>query len=67
MKHPSKVAHIEFGHQPHEPLAERVLVTAMALNPLVWLDRTQLLAAAGRVAVRALLEPRTLGRTMASL
>ena len=62
-----KAADIDFERQPPEPLAERVLVTAMALNPLVWLDRTQLLAAAGRVAVRALLEPRTLGRTMASL
>jgi len=67
MTHTSKVAHIEFGHQPPEPLAERVLITAMAMNPLVSLDPSQLLAAAGRVAVGALLEPRTLGRTMASL
>jgi len=32
-----------------EGIAERVLVSAMAMNPLVALDRSQLLAAGGRV------------------
>ncbi len=41
-------------------LAERTLVSAMALNPLVALDRSQLLSAAGRVAARALAHPKPL-------
>jgi polyhydroxyalkanoate synthase len=40
------------------------MLTAMVLNPLVAMDRSQMLAAAARVAVRALAEPRvTAGRT----
>src|SRR5262249_37282986 len=50
-----------------EPVAERILVTAMVLNPLVSLDRTQLLAAAGRVGIRALLEPQLMGRVLAGM
>src|SRR5215831_19843196 len=41
-------------------LADRALVTAMALNPLVAFDRSQLFAAAGRVAARALTHPKPL-------
>src|SRR5262249_56900577 len=49
-------------------LVERTLVSAMALNPLVALDRGQLLAAAGRVAARAVARPKPLGaRTTALL
>ena len=47
-----------------EPVAERILVTAMVLNPLVSLDRTQLLAAAGRVGVAR--APRAAGSSAAS-
>src|SRR5262249_42858816 len=53
--------------QTADAVAERVMVTAMALNPLVSLDRTQLLAAAGRVGIRALLEPKVLGRVVADV
>jgi len=42
-------------------LADRALVSAMALNPLVALDRSQLVSAAGRVAARALAHPKPLG------
>src|SRR5262245_40449691 len=42
-------------------------MTAMVMNPLVSLDPSQLLAAAGRVAVRAALEPRALGRVVAGV
>jgi len=48
------------GHLPSQDLSERTLVTAMALNPLVALDRSQLLAAAGRIAARALAHPKPL-------
>jgi polyhydroxyalkanoate synthase subunit PhaC len=54
------------GHPVSRDLAEQTLVTAMALNPLVALDRTQLLYAAGRVAARALAHPKPLrGRATA--
>ena len=39
----------------------------MAVNPLIALDRSHMLAAAGRVAVRSLLEPRTLLRAVLGL
>jgi len=50
-----------------EQLTERVLVTAMVMNPLVALDNSQLLAAGGRVVVRSLLSPKALGRSFAGL
>ena len=48
-------------------LAERTVVTAMAMNPLVALDRSQMLAAAGRVAARSLVRPRALARRTGAL
>jgi len=51
----------------HEPLVERALVSAMAINPLVVMDRSQLLAAASRVLARGLVEPRVLGRGVTGL
>src|SRR5262245_34434477 len=54
------------GSRP-EPLAERVVISAMAVNPLVAMDRSQLLAAAYRPLVRAVFEPRVLGRRVAAL
>jgi polyhydroxyalkanoate synthase len=48
-------------------LAERTVVTAMAMNPLVALDRSQMLAAAGRVAARSLVRPRALARRSGAL
>ena len=50
-----------------ESLSERALVSAMAVNPLVVMDRSQLLAAGSRVLVKGLVEPRVLGRRAASL
>ena len=55
------------GHLLSRDLAERTLVTAMALNPLVALDRSQLFAAAGRVAARALAHPKPLRGRAATL
>ena len=55
------------GEPATEALAERLLITAMAVNPLITLDRSQLLAAAGRVGVRAVLEPRVFGRAVAGV
>jgi polyhydroxyalkanoate synthase len=52
---------------PAEALAEKVLLTAMAVNPLISLDRTQLAAAAGRVGVRAVLEPMVFARVVAGV
>jgi polyhydroxyalkanoate synthase subunit PhaC len=52
---------------PAEALAEKVLITAMAVNPLISLDRTQLAAAAGRVGVRAVLEPMVFARVVAGV
>jgi len=51
----------------HDPLGERVLISAMAVNPLVVMDRSQLVAAAARVLIRGLLEPERLGRRVAGL
>jgi polyhydroxyalkanoate synthase len=51
----------------HEALTERVIMSAMAVNPLVALDGSQLLAAGARVVARALDEPRVLGRCAARL
>jgi len=54
------------SQQASRDLAERGLVTAMALNPLVAFDRSQLFAAAGRVAARAIAHPKPLrGRATA--
>ncbi len=50
-----------------DAIAEKILITAMVVNPLVSLDPTQLLAAAGRIGVRALLEPRLLGQAVAGV
>ncbi len=50
-----------------DQVAERVLVSAMVMNPLVALDNSQLLAAGGRLVVRSLLSPRVLGRALAGL
>jgi polyhydroxyalkanoate synthase len=51
----------------HEPIAERALITAMAFNPLVSLDPTQLVAAAGRVLARAAMRPREVAKIGADL
>src|SRR5262249_47439659 len=58
---------LNVAETPSETGAERILVTAMVLNPLVSLDRTQLLAAAGRVGIRALLDPQLLARVLAAV
>src|SRR5262249_20223832 len=58
---------LNVAETPTEAVPERILVTAMVLNPLVSLDRTQLLAAAGRVGIRALLEPQPLGRVVTEM
>ncbi|HSD10953.1 MAG TPA: alpha/beta fold hydrolase [Candidatus Binatia bacterium] len=42
--------------------AERSLISAMAVNALVSLDRSQILAAAGRLAARAVMDPGLLSR-----
>jgi polyhydroxyalkanoate synthase len=42
--------------------AERSLISAMAVNALVSLDRSQILAAAGRLAARAIMSPGLLSR-----
>jgi polyhydroxyalkanoate synthase len=47
--------------------SERVLMTAMTMNPLVALDRSQLLAAGGRVLAGALRSPAVLARSLAGL
>ena len=62
-----KVAEVETAEPLAESFAERLLVTAMVVNPLVSLDPTQLLAAAGRIGARALVQPRVLGRVVAGL
>jgi polyhydroxyalkanoate synthase len=54
-----------FGH--YRDLAERTLVTAMTVNPLAAMDRSQLVAAFGRVAARAIVHPRPLARRSAHL
>lgn len=51
----------------NEELAERAIVTAMTVNPLVAMDSSQLLAAAGRVAARALMRPAVFGRRTVGL
>src|SRR5881397_1512500 len=47
--------------------AEGSMISAMAVNALVSLDRTQILAAAGRLAARALMNPGLLARTSLGL
>jgi polyhydroxyalkanoate synthase len=46
----------------YRQLAERTLVTAMTVNPLAAMDRSQILAALGRVAARAIAHPEPLLR-----
>src|SRR5262245_9177066 len=55
------------SQDPSRVLAERTLVTAMNLNPLVALDRSQLVAATGRVAARAIVHPSALKNRAAGL
>jgi polyhydroxyalkanoate synthase len=43
--------------EPYRDLAERTLVTAMTVNPLAAMDRSQLVAALARVAARAAVHP----------
>src|SRR5262249_3405162 len=53
------------AHDPHlsyRELAERTLVTAMTVNPLAAMDRSELLAALARVAARAGMRPELLAR-----
>jgi polyhydroxyalkanoate synthase len=57
---------VDTGQVQPRDLTERTLVTAMAWNPLVALDPAQLLAAAGRVAARAIAHPRVLGSRTAA-
>ena len=45
-----------------EEIAERTMITAMAVNPLVAMDRTQILAATGRFVARAALDPLVVAR-----
>ncbi len=63
----SDVAAIRTELPTAEALAEKVLITAMAVNPLISLDRSQLAAAAGRVGIRAILQPKVFGRVMAGV
>src|SRR5215831_15169725 len=51
----------------NDTFAERALMTAMTMNPLVALDRSQLVAAGGRVVARALASPRVLARSASAL
>jgi polyhydroxyalkanoate synthase len=51
----------------YRELAERTLVTAMTINPLAALDRSQIFAAVARVAARALVRPAPLARRTARL
>jgi polyhydroxyalkanoate synthase len=50
-----------------EHLAERAIISAMAVNPLVVMDRSQLLAAGSRVLVKGLFSPRVMRRRTAAL
>jgi polyhydroxyalkanoate synthase len=50
-----------------EDLTERTILTAINVSPLVAMDRSQILAAAGRVAARALARPRPLLRRTGAL
>lgn len=47
----------DWSRMPLEDLAERTMISAMAVNPLVAMDRSQIVAAAGRLAARAVLQP----------
>src|SRR5262249_52754115 len=46
----------------HQEAAERSMISAMAVNALVSMDRSQILAAAGRLAARAAMDPGMLAR-----
>src|SRR5215472_5603330 len=48
-------------------LAERTMVTAMTVNPLAAMDRSQLLSALARVGTRAVMRPEPLLRRTAGL
>jgi polyhydroxyalkanoate synthase len=61
------VGHATASVETAEAPAERVLMSAMAMNPLVAMDHSQILAAGGRVLARALAQPQILGARVGAL
>jgi polyhydroxyalkanoate synthase len=55
------------GSERRRELVERTLVTAMTINPLAAMDRSQLVAALARVAARAVVRPKPLVRRTARM
>jgi polyhydroxyalkanoate synthase subunit PhaC len=55
------------GRLRYDELAERAIVGAIGASPLVAMDRSQILAALGRVGARALVKPRPLLRRTGAL